>query len=58
MLLTLGADGAVLYEKNGKTTRQLAVATTASDTTGAGDALIGAFAASYIATGEMQTVLR
>lgn len=48
--ITLGAEGAVLFEKDAEPHRQPAPKVAVLDTTGAGDALIGAFAARWAAT--------
>jgi len=44
VLVTLGARGAALLDRNGEVQRIPAPAVVASDTTGAGDAFVGAFA--------------
>ena len=49
VIVTLGADGALLVEE-GATTHVPAVPVRAVDTTGAGDAFIGAFARRYVDT--------
>lgn len=48
VILTLGAEGAVLFQKGRSPLRAPAPKVTAIDTTGAGDAFIGAFAARWI----------
>jgi len=45
VIVTLGADGAVLYERGGAETRVAAPKVSAVDATGAGDTFCGAFAA-------------
>ena len=45
VVVTLGRDGAALFEKHGRVRRVESHAVEAVDTTGAGDAFIGAFAA-------------
>jgi ribokinase len=44
LVVTLGSRGAALVERDGTVTRTPAVTATAVDTTGAGDAFVGAFA--------------
>lgn len=48
VILTLGAQGAILFEKGQSPLYAPAPKVTAVDTTGAGDAFIGAFAARWI----------
>jgi len=48
VILTLGVDGAMLFQKGQPSLRALPPAVLAIDTTGAGDAFIGAFAAQWL----------
>jgi rfaE bifunctional protein kinase chain/domain len=50
VLLTLGADGMVLFEKNGNITSIPTKARSVADVSGAGDTAIASFAATYVAT--------
>ena len=54
LLVTLGSDGAILRTKNGEIIKVTAPKTEVIDTTGAGDAFVGAFAAALNAGREMQ----
>jgi ribokinase len=57
LLVTLGSDGAILRTKNGEIMKVTAPKTEVIDTTGAGDAFVGAFAAALNAGREMQIAL-
>ena len=57
LLVTLGSDGAILRTKNGEIMKATAPKTEVIDTTGAGDAFVGAFAAALNAGREMQIAL-
>ena len=57
LLVTLGSDGAILRTKNGEIMKATAPKTEVIDTTGAGDAFVGAFAAALDAGREMQIAL-
>jgi ribokinase len=57
LLVTLGSDGAILRTKNGEIMKATAPITEVIDTTGAGDAFVGAFAAALNAGREMQIAL-
>ncbi len=57
VILTLGEGGALLFEKDRPIVHQPALAVQAIDTTGAGDAFIGAFAAHWAAHGDMRAAL-
>jgi len=58
VILTLGEGGALLFEKGQPVLHQPALAVRAIDTTGAGDAFIGAFAAHWAMHQDMQAALR
>ncbi len=51
VVVTLGGDGAMLFEHHRPPHRQAAFSVEVVDTTGAGDAFTGAFAARWIRTG-------
>ena len=57
LLVTLGSDGAILRTKNGEIIKVTAPKTEVIDTTGAGDAFVGAFAAALNAGKELQIAL-
>jgi ribokinase len=57
LLVTLGSDGAILRTKNGEIIKATAPKTEVIDTTGAGDAFVGAFAAALNAEKELQKAL-
>lgn len=57
VVLTLGAEGALLLRRDASTLAQPAHALPVVDTTGAGDAFIGAFVARLAAGGEMDSAL-
>ena len=57
LLVTLGSDGAILRTKNGEIIKATAPKTEVIDTTGAGDAFVGAFAAALNAGKELQIAL-
>ena len=57
LLVTLGSDGAILRIKNGEIIKVTAPKTEVIDTTGAGDAFVGAFAAALNAGKELQIAL-
>ena len=57
LLVTLGSDGAILRTKNGEIINAIAPKTEVIDTTGAGDAFVGAFAAALNAGKELQIAL-
>jgi len=57
LLVTLGSDGAILRTKNGEMIKATAPKTEVIDTTGAGDAFVGAFAAALNAGKELQIAL-
>ena len=57
LLVTLGSDGAILRTKNGEIIKATAPKTEVIDTTGAGDAFVGAFAAALNAKKELQKAL-
>ena len=57
LLVTLGSDGAILRTKNGEIVKALAPKTDVIDTTGGGDAFVGAFAAALSAGKELRTAL-
>ena len=57
LLVTLGSDGAILRTKNGEIMKATAPKTEVIDTTGAGDAFVGAFAAALNAEKELQKAL-
>jgi ribokinase len=57
LLVTLGAAGAILRTKNGEAIKATAPKTDVIDTTGAGDAFVGAFAAALNTKKELQIAL-
>ncbi len=57
-IVTVGADGAWLAEGDEAPVHFAAPATKVVDTTGAGDAFVGAFAARYAADGDMVAAMR
>ncbi len=57
VVVTLGADGALLVEPDAPAWHVAPVRVTPVDTTGAGDAFIGSFAQRYAATGELRASL-
>ena len=57
LLVTLGSDGAILRTKSGEIVKALAPKTDVIDTTGGGDAFVGAFAAALSAGKELRTAL-
>lgn len=57
VVVTLGAEGAMLFEHNRAPIRLPALAIEAVDTTGAGDAFTGAFAANWVRTGDARAAL-
>jgi ribokinase len=57
LLVTLGSDGAILRTKNGEIMKVTAPKNEVIDTTGAGDAFVGAFAAALNAGKELQIAL-
>ena len=57
LLVTLGSDGAILRTKNGEIIKVTAPKTEVIDTTGAGDAFVGAFASALNAGKELQIAL-
>ena len=57
LLVTLGSDGAILRTKNGEIIKATAPKTEVIDTTGAGDAFVGAFAAALNVGKELQIAL-
>lgn len=57
VLVTHGGEGATLHTKDGATTNVAAFAIDPVDTTGAGDAFCGAFAAVYANTGDVAHAL-
>ena len=57
VILTLGADGAMLFRTGEPTLRARPPAVQAIDTTGAGDAFIGAFAAQWIVRKDLSEAL-
>ncbi len=57
VLVTLGGEGAVLFRKDGPPLRRPTYEVQVVDTTGAGDAFIGAFAARYAETGDAAAAL-
>ncbi len=57
VVVTLGADGALLVEPDAPAWHVPPVRVTPVDTTGAGDAFIGSFAQRYAATGELRASL-
>jgi ribokinase len=57
VIVTLGAEGAVLFRKDGPPIRRQTYPVQVVDTTGAGDAFIGAFAARYAETGDLAHAL-
>lgn len=54
VLLTLGADGMVLFEKNGNITSIPTKARSVADVSGAGDTAIASFAAAYVSTKDVK----
>ncbi|MDR3510937.1 MAG: ribokinase [Caulobacteraceae bacterium] len=57
VIVTLGAEGAMLFEHHRPPHRQSSSKVEVVDTTGAGDAFTGAFAARWIATGDAPAAL-
>jgi ribokinase len=57
LVITIGQHGAWLFEPGRAPLHHAALAVEAIDSTGAGDAFIGAFAARYLATGELAAAL-
>ncbi|MCF8482224.1 MAG: ribokinase [Rhodospirillum sp.] len=57
VIVTLGGKGALLVSAGAEIRRIGAVAVTPVDTTGAGDAFIGAFSRYYVETGDMEAAL-
>jgi len=57
LLVTLGSDGAILRTKNGEVIKAAAPITEVTDTTGAGDGFVGAFAAALNFGKELQIAL-
>ena len=57
LLVTLGSDGAILRTSNGELIKATAPKIDVIDTTGAGDAFVGAFAAALNAGKELQIAL-
>ena len=57
VILTLGEGGALLFEKNQPVVHQPALAVRAIDTSGAGDAFIGAFAAHWASHRDVRAAL-
>ncbi|WAJ30161.1 ribokinase [Antarcticirhabdus aurantiaca] len=58
VVVTLGAEGALLVEGEGEPRRFPAARVRALDTTGAGDAFIGAFAARFVHDGDVEAAIR
>jgi len=57
LLVTLGSDGAILRTRNGEIIKAAAPKTEVIDTTGAGDAFVGAFAAALSTRKDLRTAL-
>jgi len=57
VVVTLGGAGAILFRRDAAPLRQPAMAVEVVDTTGAGDAFIGAFAARLAATGRLDEAM-
>jgi ribokinase len=57
VIVTLGGEGAMLFEHRRPPHRQAAFPIEVVDTTGAGDAFTGAFAARWVATGDAREAL-
>jgi ribokinase len=57
VIVTLGAEGAMLFEHHRPPHRQVSSKVEVVDTTGAGDAFTGAFAARWIADGDARAAL-
>ena len=57
VVVTLGAQGALLLRRDKASLRQAAHPVAVVDTTGAGDAFIGAFAARYAKTGDLSAAM-
>jgi ribokinase len=57
VIVTLGSQGAVLFHKNGPPIHRPTYPVSVVDTTGAGDAFIGGFAACYAETGDLAGAL-
>ena len=57
VIVTLGGEGAVLFRKDGPPIRRTTYPVAVVDTTGAGDAFIGGFAARYVETRDLADAL-
>jgi len=58
VVVTLGSAGAILFRRDAPPLKQPAMAVDVIDTTGAGDAFIGAFVARFAATGRLDEAMR